>query len=75
MLLVVVEVAGEIGMGAQRWIDLGFIQLQPSEMMKIALVLALARYFHRLERRGRRAVRCTLVVPIGAGRWCRSGWC
>ena len=35
-------------MGAQRWIDLGFIQLQPSEMMKIALVLALARYFHGL---------------------------
>ena len=33
-------------MGAQRWIDLGLIQLQPSELMKIALVLALARYFH-----------------------------
>jgi rod shape determining protein RodA len=48
LLLIYVEVAGEIGMGAQRWIDLKFIQLQPSEMMKIALVLALARYFHRL---------------------------
>ena len=35
-------------MGAQRWIDLGSLQLQPSEVMKIALVLALARYFHRL---------------------------
>ena len=46
--LVVVDVAGEIGMGAQRWIDLGVFQLQPSEVMKIALVLALARYFHRL---------------------------
>lgn len=46
VLLVVVEVAGEIGMGAQRWIDLGFIQLQPSELMKVALVMALARYFH-----------------------------
>lgn len=45
-LLVVVEIRGSIGMGAQRWIDLGFIQLQPSELMKIALVLALARYFH-----------------------------
>jgi rod shape determining protein RodA len=43
-----VEIAGEIGMGAQRWIDLRVIQLQPSEIMKIALVLALARYFHRL---------------------------
>jgi len=35
-------------MGAQRWIDLGVIQLQPSELMKIALVLALARYFSML---------------------------
>jgi rod shape determining protein RodA len=48
VLLLYVEVAGEIGMGAQRWIDFGFFQLQPSEIMKIALVLALARYFHRL---------------------------
>ncbi len=36
-LLVLVEVMGEIGMGAQRWIDLGFFQLQPSELMKVAL--------------------------------------
>ena len=48
VLLFVVEVAGEIGMGAQRWVDLGFFQLQPSELMKVALVLALARYFHGL---------------------------
>ena len=47
-LLVAVEVAGDIGMGAQRWIDLGLIRLQPSELMKVALVLALARYFHGL---------------------------
>ncbi|WP_404383290.1 rod shape-determining protein RodA [Caenispirillum salinarum] len=46
VLLVGVEVRGSIGMGAQRWIDLGFFQLQPSELMKVALVLALARYFH-----------------------------
>jgi len=46
LLLGAVEVMGTIGMGAQRWIDLGFFQLQPSEVMKIALVLALARYFH-----------------------------
>ena len=48
LLLIAVEVRGAIGMGAQRWIDLGVIQLQPSEIMKIALVLALARYFHGL---------------------------
>lgn len=47
-LLVAVELVGTIGMGAQRWIDLGVISLQPSELMKIALVLALARYFHGL---------------------------
>ena len=45
-LLVAVEVMGEIGMGAQRWINIGFIQVQPSEIMKITLVLSLARYFH-----------------------------
>ncbi len=45
LLLVAVEVRGVIGMGAQRWIDLGVIQFQPSEFMKVALVLALARYF------------------------------
>ena len=44
--LVAVEVVGFIGMGAQRWIDLGVIQLQPSEIMKVAMVMALARYFH-----------------------------
>ncbi|MBT5074931.1 MAG: rod shape-determining protein RodA [Kordiimonadaceae bacterium] len=47
-MLVVVDVMGEMGMGAQRWIDLGFMNLQPSEFMKIALVMALARYFHCL---------------------------
>lgn len=45
-LLLVVDVMGHIGMGAQRWINLGFIQIQPSELMKIAVVMALARYFH-----------------------------
>ena len=45
-LLVAVEVMGTIGMGAQRWIELGFIRLQPSEIMKVSLILALARYFH-----------------------------
>ena len=44
-LLVLVELFGFIGMGAQRWIDLGFIRLQPSEVMKIALVMVLAAYY------------------------------
>jgi len=44
-LLVAVEYVGAVGMGAQRWIDLGVIRLQPSELMKIALVMALAAYY------------------------------
>ena len=45
-LLVAVSIFGHVGMGAQRWLNLGFFMLQPSEVMKIALILALARYFH-----------------------------
>ena len=45
-LLVAVEVAGHVGMGAQRWISLGFVNIQPSELMKIFLILALARYYN-----------------------------
>ena len=44
-LLLFVEFFGAIGMGAKRWIDLGFINLQPSEVMKISLVMALAAYY------------------------------
>lgn len=49
LLLVVVEVMGHVGMGAQRWINFGAFVLQPSEPMKLALILALARYFHALD--------------------------
>ena len=44
-LLFLVEFFGTVGMGAQRWIDLGFMQLQPSEVMKISLVMILAAYY------------------------------
>jgi rod shape determining protein RodA len=46
-LLVLVMRIGHVGKGAQRWIDLAGIQWQPSEFMKIVLVLALAAWFHR----------------------------
>jgi rod shape determining protein RodA len=46
--LVLVEVLGAVRGGAQRWLDLGFMRLQPSELMKIALVLMLARVYHFL---------------------------
>ncbi len=45
MLLIGVELFGSVGMGAQRWIDLGFIRLQPSELMKVTLVMFLAAYY------------------------------
>ncbi|GAA3867249.1 rod shape-determining protein RodA [Celeribacter arenosi] len=48
-LLVFVEFFGEVGMGAQRWIDLGFMRLQPSELMKISLVMLLAAYYDWLD--------------------------
>lgn len=47
ILLIGVEIMGFLGKGAIRWIDLYIIQLQPTELMKIALILALARYFHK----------------------------
>ncbi len=46
LLLVYVDIRGHIGMGAQRWISLGFLELQPSEVVKITTVMALARCFH-----------------------------
>ncbi|WP_300520028.1 rod shape-determining protein RodA [Aliiroseovarius sp.] len=48
-LLVLVELVGASGMGAQRWIDLGFMRLQPSELMKIAMVMLLAAYYDWLD--------------------------
>lgn len=47
-LLLIVQFAGKRAMGATRWIDLGIFRLQPSELMKIAVVLALARIFHNM---------------------------
>jgi rod shape determining protein RodA len=49
LLLVFVEFFGTTGMGAQRWIDLGFMRLQPSELMKITLVMLLASYYDWLD--------------------------
>ncbi|MGL4311529.1 MAG: FtsW/RodA/SpoVE family cell cycle protein, partial [Paracoccaceae bacterium] len=48
-LLLIVEFFGHVGMGAQRWINLGFMMLQPSELMKISLVMLLAAYYDWLD--------------------------
>ncbi len=49
LLLLGVEFFGEVGMGAQRWIDIGPLRLQPSELMKITLVMMLAAYYDWLD--------------------------
>lgn len=49
LLLIGVALFGQVGMGAQRWIDLGFMRIQPSELMKVALVMALAAYYDWLD--------------------------
>ncbi|PWE28045.1 rod shape-determining protein RodA [Pararhodobacter marinus] len=49
LLLVGVEFFGSVGMGAQRWLELGPIRLQPSEMMKIAIVMMMATYYDWLD--------------------------
>ena len=46
LMLLLVELAGSVGMGGQRWLDIGFMRIQPSELMKIAIIMALARYYH-----------------------------
>ncbi len=65
VMLVVVEALGFVGGGAQRWLDLGFIRLQPSELMKLAIVLTVARFYDVLpagEIRGWSAVWMPLAI-------------
>jgi len=61
LLLVAVDVVGKIGMGAQRWLVLGPIQIQPSEIAKVAVILVLARYYHGL--RKEEAAKFLYVIP------------
>lgn len=65
MLLVVLRF-GHVGKGAQRWIELGGMEIQPSEMMKIVLILALAAWFRRAswERMGNPLFLLPAVVAI-----------
>ena len=68
-LLVVVALAGDLVNGARRWLHVGVTRFQPSEMMKLALPLMLAWYFHRnestLRLRNFAVAAALLVVPIG----------
>ena len=48
LLLLAVEVVGAVGGGSQRWLELGPVRIQPSELMKPAVVLAMARFYETL---------------------------
>ncbi len=73
VLLVLVELFGAVGMGAQRWIDLGFMRLQPSELMKITLVMMLAAYYDWLPVRKTSRPLWVLVPVLLILR--RPAWC
>ena len=66
-LVVAVDLRGFVGMGAQRWIDLGVIQLQPSELMNVVVVLALARYFHSLSGEDVGRIRYLILPALTVG--------
>jgi rod shape determining protein RodA len=60
LMLILVDAMGFVGKGAQRWLDIGFIRLQPSEFMKPAIVLVLARFYE--------------LLPVGSIRQWRAIW-
>ncbi|MDB5420335.1 MAG: rod shape-determining protein RodA [Brevundimonas sp.] len=65
ILLAAIEVPGlgYTALGATRWLNLGFMRLQPSEMMKIGVVLALARYYHGATLQEAR-LHWKLIIPV-----------
>ncbi len=69
VLLVAVELFGEVSKGAQRWLDIGVTRIQPSELMKIAMPLMLAWFFQQREGRSGLAdfivAGVLLIVPVG----------
>jgi len=66
-LVIAVDLRGFVGMGAQRWIGLGVIQLQPSELMNVVVVLALARYFHSLSGEDVGRIRYLILPALTVG--------
>ncbi|NVD45012.1 rod shape-determining protein RodA [Qipengyuania atrilutea] len=47
-MLILVELIGQVGGGSQRWLNLGVLTIQPSELMKIAIIISLARFYEQL---------------------------
>jgi rod shape determining protein RodA len=64
VLLVLVMVMGRTGMGAQRWLAIGPFAFQPSELTKLSLTLAFARFFAEDPKRGNYGLR-DLAIPVG----------
>lgn len=64
VLLIAVELVGQLGGGSQRWLELGFMRLQPSELMKPGIVLIIAAFYHTLPV-GMISSWRALLVPIG----------
>jgi rod shape determining protein RodA len=71
LMLVGVEVLGKISGGSQRWLDLGIVRLQPSELMKLTIVLALARYYEMMPvsevRRFATLIPAGILIGVPAG--------
>jgi rod shape determining protein RodA len=69
LLLIAVAVAGDVSKGARRWLNIGVTRIQPSEVMKIAMPLTLAWYFHQREAvlrlRDYAIAVAILIVPVG----------
>src|SRR5581483_9145581 len=64
LLLAGVLLKGKTVLGARRWLDFGRVQLQPSELAKLAVILVLARYFHdRLAHKGGYRL-VDLIIPF-----------
>ncbi len=70
LLLISATFFGTTAQGSQRWINLYFINLQPSELMKIAIIIFLARYYHRVQPEAVNSIKkfiipfIILIVPI-----------
>nr|WP_205693826.1 rod shape-determining protein RodA [Croceicoccus ponticola] len=67
LLLMAVEALGFVGGGSQRWLNLGFIMLQPSELMKPGIVIILARFYDMLPPGATREVRSLMVPAVVIG--------
>lgn len=71
VLLLLVDIFGHIGMGAQRWLDLGVMKIQPSELAKISTILCLARFYHGLELHQAQQIKnlaipaAMILIPVG----------